>query len=478
MLKKLLFTLAFALVLNINAQEELVTIKNSSKTSSSTVKDVVPMVNELNQELSLFFMDSKKIYGYLMNADFEVYKKLTTDNHVKKHELLIGNSISENNDYRMYLSNDKYSKFTTVNFSYERDTVTVKELDLKLNKERFVETINYNNTFKLLTVSEKEPVLNIYVFDEEANYKKQQLDFSNDPFINSKGKTVLINDLLEETTKIEENSLNSIDLTAELSKLVVSGDQLIFSFDQNKDSTQILAIDLSTYEKQIRRMAKPYNDPKAKPKRSNSYINNKHLFTIAASKDYFTFAVQNLRTGVLIDQYAITAKDTITFKNSSIIQVGAVYENYRELEKTKKFLQKITYGNVGISALSTGSQYQLFLGGQHEYRANVGGSGMIKYIQGDEIISGELQVAHFNPAHGAYNLYSNTQSTYIKSLLNDSFKHLEGDIKSNAFDKVKDFEAGKVKSKNLKTIFKYQDDFLFGEYFVETNQFKLRKFSN
>ena len=480
MLNKLLFALIFSLALNTNAQEEIITFKNDLKTSSSDIKEVIPIVNKKNDALSIFFIDSKKIYGYLFDSNFKNSQQLSQDFKGKQFDKLIGNSITENNDYRVYFSNEKYSKFSSVNFSFKQNTAIIKELELELKKEKFIESVNYKNTFNLLTLSDKEPILNIYVFDENANYKKHQINFTGVAFYDKKSKEVVLNELLEKITKIKENDLNSIDLSSELSKLYVNDKELIFSFDQNKDSTQIILIDLKTFEKQVRKLSKPLNDTVSKQKKSNSYINDQRLFTIAASKNQFTFACQDLTTGVLINKYAFTGdkNDSISFKNSSIVQMGTIYKNYRELDQTKKFLQKINYGNVGISLFKMGDNYQIFLGGQHEYKATSGGMGMIRTPEGVQLSGGTLGAKHFNPVLNAFNLYSNTKTTYIKSLFNSNFEHINVDMQSNAFDKIKNFEENKLKSKNLKTVFKYKDYYILGNYLLETNQYRLRQFKN
>jgi len=480
MLKKLLFALIFSLALNTYAQEEIITFKNDLKTSSSDIKEVIPIVNKKNNDLSIFFLDSKKIYGYLFDNNFKNTQQLALDFKGKQFEKLIGNSITDTNDYSMYFSNEKYSKFSSVNFSYKKNTATVIELELELKKEKFIETINYNNKFNLLTLSDKEPILNIYVFDDDANFKKHQINFTGITFYNKKSKEVTLNELLEKTIKIKENDLNSIDISSELSKLYVNDKELIFSFDHNKDTTQLVLIDLKTYEKQVRKLSKPFNDIVSKQKKSNSYINDQRLFTIVASKDQFTFACQDLTTGVLINKYAFTGEknDSIKFKNSSIVQMGTVYKNYRELEQTKKFLQKINYGNVGISLFKMGDNYQIFLGGQHEYKATSGGMGMIRTPTGVQITGGTIGLQHFNPVINAFNLYSNTKTTYIKSLFNSNFEHVNVDMQRNAFDKIKSFEENKLKSKDLKTVFKYKDYYILGNYILETNQYRLRQFKN
>ena len=73
--------------------------------------------------------------------------------------------------------------------------------------------------------------------------------------------------------------------------------------------------------------------------------------------------VLDFKTGNLIKNYTGYKNDSITFKNTPIIQEGGMHDNYRELGKTKRFLKRIVKGNTGISARKVGNLFHVVMGG-------------------------------------------------------------------------------------------------------------------
>ena len=52
---------------------------------------------------------------------------------------IIGHSIKNNNDYRIFLTNKSHDKFSTINFSYGTDESSIKEFELEKDNEKFVQ---------------------------------------------------------------------------------------------------------------------------------------------------------------------------------------------------------------------------------------------------------------------------------------------------------------------------------------------------
>ena len=76
-----------------------------------------------------------------------------------------------------------------------------------------------------------------------------------------------------------------------------------------------------------------------------------------------------------------------------------------------------------------------------------------------------------------YSAYSHSRSVYFKTLLEQSFfKHLQGEISKNAFDKIKIFTEDKEYDYSCETIFKVDNYYIFGYYVKLDKKFYLRKF--
>ncbi len=488
MIKKVTILIAIFSCSITLSQDRIGSFENNLKTSQTFLRGSVPIVNNRNGDISMFLFDSQKVYGYLLNNKFEKIAELNSENRRRKYKALIGSSISKDNTYRLFMSNEKYTKFGYVDFSYNKKESVFKELDLKLEDEKYLETITLDNKFYLMTISKNTSKLNIYSFNDDASYKKDVIDFSNEMFINKeRKKTVLYKMFLDSEVmatfmspiKIEESNPNSIEVTSEKSKLYLRGNQLVFTFDNNKEYTQIISLDFETFDYKLRQIEKPFV-PKQTKKQANSYISGDNLYTMVSTSEKFIFRVHAYESGELKKEYSTTVNDTISFKNSPIIQEGGMYDSYREMEKTKKYLRKITSGDLGIAVYKINGNHQIILGGKKEIKSNpgmmmMGGFGMIPIGT-----IGAISVS-INPTFFAFNSYTNTKSTYIECLFDENFNHLEGEFERNVFDKIKIYKDLINKSNEvdkIDTVFKYDDYFVFGFYNSRSKTYNFRKFSD
>ena len=486
MLNKTAIALGLLLTLNCYSQEELITFKNTLKTSSSFLKDVLPIVNEKNDDVSLFLIDAKYIYGYLLNDKFEIKSELKSEDRSRMFKTIIGHSIKNNNDYRIFLTNKSHDKFSTINFSYGTDESSIKEFELEKDNEKFVQSVSVQNKFYLISIIKYSSIFKVYSFDDEGNYSVNIVDFAINNFIDKKGKMAVLYDLMPglyssnsliDIKKINEKTPSSIEIASEFVKLYIRNTDIIFSFDENTNTTQTVTFNLETFEKKVNQFTKPLELAKSNQKKTNSFINDENIFLIASTDDELVFRTQNFESGTLVKEYVVNVNDTIAFKNSPIIQEGGAYDSYREMDKTKKFLRKITSGDVGVSVNSYANGYKIVLGGKKEIRR--GGGGMMPMGFGMPMASFGGVSVFFNPVYFAYNSYVNTKSTYVNCLFDQNLNHLEGVFPKNEFDKIKDYnEEDRFASQIGETVFKHKGYFIKGVYFSESEEYRLRKFSN
>lgn len=487
MLKKIVVGLGVLFTLNSYSQKELIVIDNKLKESASTIKDVIPIVNEKTGDISIFLMDAKKVYGYLLNNEFNLVKSLTSDDKNRKYKQLIGKSISDTNDYRIYLTNKSRTKFASINFSYANNSSSFEEFELASKNELLIQTVTHNNQFFLISIIKKSSKLCVYKFDDKGKYVRVLIDFSSEKFLNSRGTETNLFRLCTKSTgayglkksidvkKIEENNPNSIEVTSELSKFYLKDNCILLTFDDNKSLTQIVEINLDTFENEVIRIKKPFIDANVYNIKTNSFINGDNIYMIASTAYDFVFEIKNIRTKEVLKEYKVSANEDITFKNTPIIQKGGIYADYREMEKTKKFLRKITNGDVGVAVYKIDNKYQITLGGKQEIK-----SGMMMPMGGIGIPIGSFGgvSVFFNPTYFAYNSYTSTKSTHIKGLFDIDFNHIRGELEQNVFDKIKDSKVGKPTAQNGKTVFKYKDFYIVGDYLVWDKKYVLRKFND
>lgn len=489
-MKKLIFLFLSILMCFFSlGQTELFDVDLTSITKKTRkFRETVPIINEDNNDINLLFMNSKSIASILINDDFKIDKSLVLKKRFSTYKEIIGNSISKTNDYLIYLTSANQKKFAVVNFSFEKNTAVQRELELNLKKEKFVQTINQKNKFYILTVTRNSSNLNIYAFDEAANHTKHTLDLSEYDFIKNDLKTNLHRMLAEKTAglssfvrvnKIEKNTPISLELTSDNVKLYQLEDEIVFTFDYNKAKTELLSINLKQLTHDFQSIEKPkLNTETGYLIKSNSFLYNKRLYQIISTVINFEFDIKDIDSKKSIKNYKLTNKDSIWFKNSPIIQEGGAYASYREMEKTKKFLRKITNSKIGIAVYEAPNHFIITLGGNKEIASGAPMMMPMGGFGGIPIATAGAFSMSFNPTFYAFSSYTTTKSTYIDCLFDADFNHIKGEIEYNAFDMIDEFLVKDNIPEIGETVFKYKDFYILGHYKIGDKSYHLTKFED
>ena len=513
MLKIFLFVFIFTILYNANSQEVLSVFKNDLDDSRYTVKEVLPIVNQINDDFSLFFLNSKEVHAYLFSEDFEMLSSLSLEDKRRKYNTVIGYGINNNREYNVFLTNNNNNKFAGINFSFDGKTSDIQEFTLENSNEKFVQTVTVNNVFYLLSVTIGTSDLNIYKFEDHNLPKPNKITFKNGEFIDRSDQSAYLYDIFHvssngkfvgvETNKIDRNLPTSIEIAAKEKKLYVKNSNLIFTFDNNRNVTQILTLHLDDYSYDVQRIEKPLIEEKTSKKKSNSFINDNELYMIASTNDDMIVQIKNFNSKDILKEIKLNVEDSIQFKNTPIIQEGGVYDNYRELESTKKFLRKITAGDIGISSYKNKTHYLLTIGSEKEIPKGGGMMMPMGGFGGIPIASVGNANIFFNPTYFAYNSYSGTKSVHIKSMFDFDFKHIRGEVEENVFDRINKYDGSTIETENSnklpsnksgyrtlqeeakknsntigETIFKYKDFLVLGNYNAKEKLYELTKFED
>lgn len=477
------------------SQEILWEVENPFKKSSfPQVKESFQVVNSKTNEISLFLIYEENVYACLLNEQYNLSKTMVSQKLPPKYKVLLGSSISKDGLYHLFMANENHKKFGVISFSYDEKESKIKELELDLKNQKFIQTVSYNDNFYIITTYKNESGLNIYLFDEELNYTSKKIDLSRKKFTGAMGETKYLYDLLTteqvfskniDIEKIDDATPNSIESTSAKTKMYVKEGRVIFTFDVNKDYTQILTISLDDFTATTKVFNKTNSDSDKRTdpdiQKSNTFIADDKLYMIGGSPKKMIFTINDYETGNLLKKYEVLKEGAITFKNTPIIQEGGVYDKYRELERTAQFLRKITTADIGVAVYKKNDGYTITLGGKSEIK-NGGGMMMpmgFGAVPGIPIATVGSATIFFNPTYFAYNGYTNTKSTYVNCLFDSNFEHIEGEVEKNAFDKVKEFsELPENKNIKAETLFKYKDYFIFGYYIHKTKKYSLVKFQD
>ncbi|CAL2077984.1 conserved exported hypothetical protein [Tenacibaculum sp. 190524A05c] len=451
-----------------NTQETLSSFKNDLKTTSTnvSVKDAIPVVNHLNNNVALFITDPKNIYGYLLNDNLAVKNKLAFTNKQRTFKTLIGNSIY-NNNYQVFLANKKRNKFLFANFSFEKQESQTKQFSLNTPDEKFIQSLSLQNRFYLISANKKTEELFVYSFDEKGISKRHKVTLPDFNFLGKTEKVVTPVALLfsqkNDLKKIDTDVPNPVETSGDLNKMYIRENSIVFSFDTNKNLTQVLTIDLKTFSSAAKSFKKPLEEVKSKEKKSNSFIIDNKIFLATTNSEKLVLQILDYNTGDLIKEYLIEKDQPISFKNTPIIQRGGLYVPTRRMEKTKKYLRKINKDNFGLSARKVDGKYHLVMGGYIPVGTRGVGAGF-----------GNFSV-FFNVSQSSFNSSINSVSTIIESLFDEEMNHVEGKIKDDAFDKMKPFHS---KPRKGETLFKFKDFFVYVTYYSGSKLFRLEEFKD
>lgn len=470
-MKNIILIILLWIGFSINSQEKVLSFINDLKTSSSEIKDVIPIVDEQRGNIAFFVADAKNVYGYKINADFKVVDKMISDEKSRRFKILVGYDIIDENNYSVILTNTAKKSFLMLHFSFETKEVTSKEFTIS-NNEEFIQTSNINNRFQLITSSKTNDHINIYHFKDDELINNI-ISTSGIILVNYLGEAKSVTQILNsDVERFKENIPNTIENTSKKIKMFERENGVLFSINVNNDFTQLLYLDYSNYTAKNTSFDNPLLEINKGSKKSNSYLNGDNVFIFSVAREEFSFEINSLSKNELIKSYSVNKDQEITIKNTPIIQEGGIYDGYRELDKTKQFIRKIYNGNIGVSVRKHENMYHVVLGGYVLQKS----SGMMMPMGfGIPIASVGSVTIFYNPALMAYNSFSNNKATRIESLFDEDFNHLSGEIPKNAFDKMEDFKSNK---NNGVTVFEYQDGYIKTDYNSFTKNFVFRKFTN
>lgn len=458
------------------SQTKITSFKNSLKTSESQFKDVIPVVNKGNDELAMFFADAKHVYGYTFDKNFIVNDSLSSEVKNRMYKVFLGSSINKNKVYRVFISNTNKSKIASIKFSFSDKKTSLNEFSLSEN-EIIIQTITHLNRFYLLTTSNLGRKLFLYSFDDDGNPIKNEIDVNDILLYNRYDDVEKISESLlfaNPIEKFEKDTPNSIESVSEKIKMYHKGDSLLISFDYNKKRTQIISIDIPTLKATKKDYKKPLQNLKDRLKKTNSFLYENNLFVIAATKEVFSMLVLDFKTGEIIKEFAFSNTEEINFKNTPIIQEGGVYEDYRELEKTKQFLRKITANEIGLSIIKSNNNYQITIGGYTE--KNMSYPPVMGTFIGSTVVGTDGASFFYNPTNFAFSSFNTTKSIRIECIFDANLQPIKNiDIPENVFDKINNSNTN---NNSINTVFKYKSFYIKGDYNETNKVYSLVKYVN
>ncbi|WP_405294128.1 hypothetical protein [Algibacter sp. Ld11] len=480
MKKRLLFIVLFYSFFGFS-QNPVLNLPVNYKSEFYRDKESLALINESKSELVLFIEDHKKTKLVLLNSDLEVKSEFQIETLPKSFKNYLGYKVNKDNSYSVFFTNLKNKKFGRLDINFETKESSVHKLDFTFNFEGYVETLMFNNEFYLISVTKRSNDVHFYIYNNNGNFDKKTVSFD---FLerkvnssNKKASNILFGSKL---AKIDVSLPNAIELTANENKIYLNNDEFIFTFDNDKNSTIVAKLDPTNFN--IKHDVFKHSVVTLHQfSKHNSYLFDNKLYQISGSAEELKFTIKDFRTKELIKNIVLNKSDSITFKNTPIILEGVGFngDKTKEIEKTNKFLRKISKDKIGVSVLRQNENLKILLGGEI---INYSGGASMPGFGGIPLGGfGPLSVS-FNPTFSAYGNYVSSRSTYIGCLFDKDFNHVKGEIEKNSLDKVKDFEDSfdnksiYTPKAKLTNVFSFNNKLYFGYLNTEDKNYHLIEF--
>jgi hypothetical protein len=444
---KILFVLT-VMSLTCFAQNQVLEIPVDYKSIYYSDKASLAISNEKTGELVIYIEDDFQTKAYLLDKDLQVKSALRFKNLPNKFKDFIGYNAYENDMYEMIFTNSSKKKYGALHLDFANQKTEVVTLDFKFKKEAHVQGVTVKDKFYMISSNKGTNTINFYGYKAKAFTKLKSLSLDEVEYksynYTSRAYNLLVTKGIASSgslVKMDNNTPNAIEITSKPNKLYTIDDALVITFDHLKSKTIAYKITVPDFQKEVIEFEKPeYGQEYVK---HNSYIYDSKIFQIKANASEMKFTVKDFESKKLLKEIYLNKKDSITFKNTPIIQEGPGFilgTRTREMEATSKFLRKISNGDIGISTYKKDNIYKLILGGKVEVRRGGGGIGAFGAVGAIPVGAiGPISVG-FNPTFFAYGGYSSTKSTRIECLFDDAFEHQQGEVPNNVFDDIKAFE--------------------------------------
>ncbi len=490
----LLFLLSF---IGTNSQELLFEREVKLKSFfNEDKKESFPVVNYDNKSIVMFLLDKEEIKSFLFDMNYILIDSFTTTRPKRKYDILLGHTY-ENNNYNLIFTNDNKTKFfiKTINIGDKR--FKYKELDIKIKKETFLESLSYNNNLYIITIKNSSSILNIYEFKGREISRIEKIDLSNHNF--TKASRSLYYALFNSTSarkeniilsKIDNKNPNPIDLSSFENKIYCYNNKIHITLDLYPNFTKLISIGLTNFEANLIDFKFPKVDCDYDLGiNSNSYLLGDKIYQINGCKNELYFSISDIYSNKKLKEWNVKKNEVINFKNTPLIQLGNAFnknKKYRELNETEQILRKMGGSNIGVSAYEKNDNLEITIGGYKKmntkgFLAAIGSAGIVMSAGAAGVLvplGSNNRNYYYNTTMYTYESYSYARSVYFKSLLNKNLENITGSINENVFDKIKKYDKEHKKELSTETLFKVYDYYVLGYYDKKEAKYFLLKFED
>lgn len=418
-------------------------------------------LNQSNDEIVTIVADKYKVTAALFNRAVFLKDTLSTFPPPKNLESIVGLGFAQNQHPVLYHASEDFKTIQSVLFDFNRRATVRKTYNMPLDNENVVYHFSDRNSFSVLTVVKGKDHLKWYLFqDNELDIVLINLENVASKFKERPSQS--LSQFLEyhPLEKIDTRIFNPIFFACNKSKFYTHEEGLTFTFDQRKDSTQMVVVNRVKGTLELFHHASPKMDYQNYD--SNSFLMDGFLFQLAANKKELVLTIKDLSKNEIAKTYHVLEKETIEFANSELMQL-VNNQPPRTFRKTKPFLSALNGSDLGVSVHVVRDQYHVQVGGR-------------KWV----LSSGDYFFGVLSAVAGIDDLgtsWSNAKLMYFDTLLDEEFHFVKSHEKRFAQDYASFFIEDERITLMAPTIF-YQGGLLMAYYDRKDQRLVLRKFED
>ncbi|MEP0266802.1 hypothetical protein [Dokdonia sp.] len=474
------FTLLFLFLVSFSgiAQEPFLSFEHYLKTSKK-VTQLFSAVFPENNTFLVFVEDKKQLAVYSFDqSGREISEGFTLPKFAKEYPN-IGGYTYQNDAYTLYLSTENKEDWALITLDFKKKSFDLQEVSPEINQNRILESLTYNGKHYLFTVKRDTSIVELFVLDSKGSITTQLFSFEDAHFEvgkSTKNLYGLLNGVYaKDVTTLDNNSPNALETSKPKNKFYQEDHLIAFTIDVTKNNTYYLQFDLENNTTDYQAISKKTFEKKILRTESNSFMFDNKLFVLKASSEEMDFSIHNLNATEKSTSFSAQQGTPIDFKNTPIIQEGGGFKSYRELEKTSKFLRKVSLSDAAISVFKENDNYIITLGGTKE----VAKGGPPVYIYGAGLtgaVIGGIMSGIANATYYQYNAYTYTKSARFQMVLDESLNFVPDiEVPLNSFDNIKEFTQDTPETV-IQTVFKFSDTFIWGALNAKNNKINFFKF--
>ena len=440
---------------------------------SNGYNQILTAENKQTHEIFVFATDNENISILKYNSSLFLTDQYKGPLKGIGDKSLIGYSFSKDGFPTLYWSTKSYETIIAIKFYFDNRTSRPIGFVLSSEKQYVASQFQLENSFNLLIKDLEKETLVLFTFDN-GTVEEKTFDFSTFTFQDKNTKLITFNHVIRENNieKIENEEYNPLYRNAAKSKLYIDSNRLILTLDHNPKKTQVFELNPKNSEIKEKNFAQ--SAIKKPRKNSNSFFQDDKIYQTIASDEELSLDIKDYNSGETLKKFYVSKNETIDFKTFPLFiqREGA---RAKELKTTKKFLNHLSYLDIGLSVFKNEEKTLFTLGGTPKIIKSSIYTGSIYYPMD---VNFDPSVDHLTAVFNPNPINLHTESVYFESAMNSDYTIVKQEqLEPLAIDNIYYF-ISLNKQIALENILKYKDFYILSYYDTASKQHIMRKFKD